>query len=640
MIPVLLKELRSLLPLLGLLVLLFSGDVLSRPFTERLDEASWTDIATDVGQPEDAGENGVMFLIFALMVAYAAFPREHDENTIEFLYSLPVSRGTVFAVKVGTGLAVLWFAALFGELTNFLLQSPNPQSFTGEQWRLGVAAPVVLLRISLLSIFYCHGLFASFFRRFGILPIVLLGVCISNLVASSPSLSFLDPTELLAYEVEGRSIVLPLGRLAFHAVLALLSLGIAAFLWMGLGERSGMAFDPGKATLGGRVALGCGAAVFIVVALVVAAIGIELRQAPTVSSRRRVEPVPAYSSFDAVRESTECCDLTYPRALGSRVAPVRAGVDAVYREIGRVVGSEQPDRVAIDMTSDSESHLGVASWTSVRVSLLDHDSEVALMRTVAHELAHTYQQRMLDRGADEARDAIGFFVEGSAEWIASRVVADPEADLASRRLAAAIWSRHRVRFEELADHDRFRERLSFLLEYPLGELFSRALAAAHGDGAVGCVLGAMASEALEDLEGRAYWEAALAKCDASLEAALVALEAEVARTLAEHAAFVGAIPEMGGGIVGEREGSYAIKATLDRPAPPGAYFVLAVRQRPGMSDAQTRAVDGRLRADGRTVDYLLPQSLAGSGRFEAQYGIELGDGGRAYFTEWRSLAPP
>jgi hypothetical protein len=423
-------------------------------------------------------------------------------------------------------------------------------------------------------------------------------------------------------------------------VLALGSLGIAAFLWMGLGERSGMAFDPGKATIGGRVALGCGAALFIVVAIVVAVIGIELRDAPTVASRRPVEPRPEYSSFDVVQESTECCDLTYPRALAPRVAPVRAGVDAVYRDIARVVGSEQPDRVSIDMTSDSESHLGVASWTSVRVSLLDHDSEVALMRTVAHELAHTYQQRILDRGADEARDSIGFFIEGSAEWIASRVVADPDADLASRRLAAAIWSRHRVRFEELADHDRFRTRLSFLLEYPLGELFSRALAAAHGEDAVGCVLRAMSDESLDDLEGRAYWEAALAKCDDSLEAALVALEAEVARTLAEDVAFVGAIPEMGGGIVGEREGSYAVVATLDRPAPPGAYFTLAVRQRPGISDAQTRSVDGRLRADGRTVDYLVPESLAGSGRFEAQYGVELGDGGRAYFTEWRSLVSP
>jgi ABC-type transport system involved in multi-copper enzyme maturation permease subunit len=639
MIPVLKKELRALGPLFGLLVLMFSGDVISRPFSERLDEASWVHIASDVADPDGSSEAAILFLVFSLMVAYAAYPREHDENTIEFLYSLPVSRGVVFVVKVGCGLAVLWAAAIFGELTNFLLQLPNPQSFSGEQWDLGIAGPIVFLRGSLLTIFYCHGLFASFFRRFGVLPVVLIGVSIANLVTLSPSNAIFDPSEIVAYEVDGRSVVLPIGALVFHGALALFSLAVAALLWMGIGERSGMAFDPGKATLGGRIALGCGSAILIAAVLTIAVIGVALKSEPVVTTRPRRAPAPEYSSFDVVRETTTCCDLTFPRALEVRAAPVVRGVDAVYTEIANVVGTALPDRVAIDMTSDSDSHLGVASWTSVRVSLLDHDTETDLMRTVAHELAHTYQQRILAERAAEAADEIGFFMEGSAEWIAAQVVTSADADVASRRLAAVVWSRHRVRFEELADHDRFRARLSFLLEYPLGELFARGLAAAYGPEAIGCVLRSMSRDALEDHEGRAYWEAALATCEYSLEAVLVEVESEVARTLREEAAFAGAIPEIGGGIVGERDGSYMVVAHLDRSAPPGSLFTLAVRRHAGISDAELRAVDGAVRADGRTVDYLLPESLAGSGRFEAQYGVELGEG-RAYFTEWRTLVAP
>jgi len=642
MIALLKKEIRALLPLYGLVALMFSGDVFTRPFTERLDEVSWTHVAADL-LPVHASGAAIMYLVCAMMVAYAAFPREHDEGTIELLHALPVSRGTVFGAKVGVGIALLFVAVVGGELTAFLLQSLNPQSFSGEQWRLGTAAPMVLLRFALCIVFYCHGLLASFFRRFGILPVLLVAIALQSLIPLAPELAVLDPSEIVAIRYDGASIVAPVDGLLLHGALAALSFAAAAALWLGAGERSGVAFDLGRATLGGRIGLGCGTAVLVVGALSLAVAGVECRADPFSPSPTRpptsAPPPPAASGFDVERQQARCCDLTYPRELAALAAPVVRDVDAIYDQVGQVLGSRPAGRIAIDMTSDADSHLGVASWTSVRVSLRDHDGERDLLHTVAHEIAHTFQQRMLEDNVDDVRDSIGFFLEGSAEWVAARVIPDPELDRGSRRLGAAVWRRHRVRFEDLADRRRWRERLSHLLEYPVGEAFARALATAHGDAAVGGVLRTMATDVAEDYEGRAYWEAILSASGGSLSAVLAVLEDEVARTTEAEGPWLAALPEIGGGIVQVDGDRAVVLGLLDRPAPAGTRFYLAVRRHAGVDDAEVRGFEGELRAtDPRVVELELPASFAD--RVEVQWGIALPDTPRAFFTEWRTLVLP
>jgi hypothetical protein len=635
------KEIRALLPLYGLVALMFSGDVLTRPFTERLDEGSWAHVASDLAPGSSSGA-GIMYLVCAMMVAYAAFPREHDEGTIELLHSLPVSRRSILGAKVVVGLGILLLAAVGGEATGWLLQSLNPQSFSGEQWRFGTAAPVVLLRSALLTIFYCHGLFASFFRRFGLLPILLIAIAIASLIPLAPELAVLDPTEIVAYRYDGQSLIMPVVPLVLHGALAAVSFAIAAALWLGAGERSGIAFDPGKATLGGRVALGCGTALGVAGALVMTVVGLECRADPFSPGPGRSRPretAPPTSSLDVERRATRCCDLTFPRELAALAAPVVSSVDSIYDEVGRVLGSAPSGRIAIDLTSDADSHLGVASWTTVRVSLRDHEGERELLRTVAHEVAHTFQHRILGDNVDDVREPAAFFLEGSAEWVASRVVPDDDADLAAKRLGAAVWRRHRVRFEELADRDRWRARLSYLLEYPVGEAFARALAAAHGDAAVGAVFRTMATDVAEGYEGRAFWEATLSASGGSLSAVLAVLEDEVARTVRDEAAWIDAIPEIGGGIARVQGGRATVLGLLDRPAPAGTQYYLAVRRHAGADDEEVRGFEGELNpTDPRVVEYDLPASFAD--RVEAQYGVAPPGSTRAFFTEWRTLVAP
>ena len=128
------KELRGLLPLLGLVALLFGGGFLFRPLSERLDEISW------VGQsghllPGEGKQYAVLLMIMALVAAYSVFPREHDEGTIELLYALPVSRGGIFAAKALAGWTVLIIGIVLDQLVGAWVQAINPQSWSGEQWR-------------------------------------------------------------------------------------------------------------------------------------------------------------------------------------------------------------------------------------------------------------------------------------------------------------------------------------------------------------------------------------------------------------------------------------------------------------------------------------------------------------------------
>ena len=78
------KELRALAPFALLGMLLMSGDMFVRPLTERHDESSWVDIASYI-EPTSESSSAWIWMVLAASVAYAAYPREHDEGTIRFL---------------------------------------------------------------------------------------------------------------------------------------------------------------------------------------------------------------------------------------------------------------------------------------------------------------------------------------------------------------------------------------------------------------------------------------------------------------------------------------------------------------------------------------------------------------------------
>lgn len=643
MIALYLKELRALLPLQVLVVLANSGDVLYRPLTQRLDEKAWTDISSYL-RPSEGGAYGVELLVFGLLVAYSLFPREHDERTIEFLYSLPVTRRAIFAAKALAGLTVLVVGAVVLQITDGLLQAWNPQSFVGEQWRLDVSVSVAFLQVAVGACVLCHGLLISFFRRFGLIPYAMVWWAALSLERVAPEAAVLNLVNLLELEYEGGRVLIPWGGLALHGAVALACLAGAALAWTGVGEEASAVWARLHRGGAGRFALGCAT-----VGAVVGLVGLfsllwaaAPQDGPGLGADDGLQPV----SYQVDRAETARFDFTYPANLRGRALPLIRGADALHERLRRRLGAGVGARVVVDMTGTSPFHEGITAWTKMRVGLAEAADDARLRYVFTHELVHAFEfQESRRRIGDEPR-AAAFFAEGLAEWLTFEIEPDEARRRSSRRTALAAWSRQRVRFEVLADEALLAARHDPLLVYSLGETWVAALVDACGERAPGDVLRALGREgAPSRLEPVALWQDALQATGCGLEGVLSAWERRMEAGVAAEADFLAALPRLGGGVVGVDGDEVLVVATLDRdPGPalgPDATPLLRVRDGPSADVTRIRTfMPSGPPGPGRRVEFRVPAALVRGRRFELQLGIAFDPQSWPAFEPWQSVEAP
>jgi hypothetical protein len=216
-------------------------------------------------------------------------------------------------------------------------------------------------------------------------------------------------------------------------------------------------------------------------------------------------------------------------------------------------------------------------------------------------------------------------------------VPDPEELDRVRVVAAASWTRHRMRFEDLADDDRLRARFDPMLVYPLGELFTAALVETYGEAAIGNVLRAMGREgAPRDLPPRAYWEDTLRAAGYDLETALAAFERVVRREAARQQEAIDALPRLGGGVRGRSGSDLVLEATLDRDAPAEASFFVRVRSGPEAGDTEMFGVEGEVDpSDRRRVTFRVLAPLLPGARFQILFSVAPGPRGWAFSESWQ-----
>lgn len=623
------KELRALAPFALLGMLMMSGDLFVRPITERYDESSWIEIASYAKPAEDSG-GAWMWMVLAVSVAFAAYPREHDERTIELLRSLPIRPTSIYLAKVAAGLTTLLaiVATLF--VTDAVQSNLSPASLAGDQWRLGLALQLSALQLLLCAIVYGHALFASVLRLFGLIPYGVLLLTTNLFEDRLPPLIWADPGELLAVRYEGRALVIPWAAAIAQLGVALFAYALAYLAWVGPAARISRAFERLRASLAGKLAVGCaGAGAVGLIALV--ALGILIGGLPEDD-----EASPAEApSIEVSERATERYVLTFPAALRARAEPLIGDADRLHEQVRVRLGADVGPVLVADLTDTSADHLGISAWTTLRVGLAGERDPVQLRRTFTHETVHAFQHRLSDaRGEDRATR---FFIEGSAVHLAYAIVPDEERLSRVRTVAAATWARHRMRFEDLADDERLRARFDPMLVYPIGELWTAALVETYGASAVGDVLRAMSRpDAPHGLAPRAYWEDALRAAGYDLPTVIATFE----RLVREHAdrerAAIDALPRLGGGVRG-RSGRYLVlEARLDRDAPPGARFHASVRAGPDALDSETFAVEGRLDpSDPRRVTFRVLSALLPSSRFQLLFSVSPGARGWAFSETWQ-----
>ncbi|HIB68258.1 MAG TPA: hypothetical protein EYO33_24980, partial [Phycisphaerales bacterium] len=136
------------------------------PLTQPLDEVSWFEIHSGLSA-DSIGP--FLFYLMGIIVAYSLFPREYEERTIEFLHSLPVSRGQIFMAKWMAGTVLILAVCLCHEITNAVMQMGNGDSLTSAQFRWATLLKLLFLASTTALVGLAHGLLLSFGRQFGFL---------------------------------------------------------------------------------------------------------------------------------------------------------------------------------------------------------------------------------------------------------------------------------------------------------------------------------------------------------------------------------------------------------------------------------------------------------------------------------------
>ena len=632
------KELRALLPFSLLAFFVISGDVIFRPLTERLDEGTWTAVSSI--EPGEGGALAFVLAILSFVIAYAALPPEHDEGTIELLYSLPLTRARIFATKMAAGMGVLWLAVIVGQITNWLLVLPNPHSIAGSQPRLDVAITVAFLQGSFASVMYAHGVLASFLRRFGLLPYAVAYWVLVTIEELMPGLSWLSPAFLCEWHYVGRALTAPWGALAFHFAISAGALALAYVLWMGPLERlRDFLSARGERPFIASLAMGCGT-VIVVISLLVVIVVASLRGASDgqAAAGMAMQEGVDFRTADA---TTAHYAMTYPQGLRERALGLVASADATYEVVQRTMGATRAPRITVDLAETSSHHEGIAAGARIRMGLVGQEDPNRLVHVLAHETAHVFQHVESDRGLSDEGAYTRFFIEGSAEWLAFEVVGEPDADIRrlSRMVAASAWERQRLRFEEVIDDRAFRAQHDTALAYALGETFAEGIARACGDAAVGEVVRAFARpDRRQDLRGIAVWEDALLSARCNLESALAAQESVLAETAEQERLVLDAIPRMGGGVERADADEIVVLATLDRAPLPHEAYTLRVRTDVSDQDTELRGFRGEIEegSSPRRVRFRVPRSAVSGDRFDLSFGVILDERTWPVMEDWQS----
>ncbi len=144
----------------------------------------------------------------AMVVAARVLVREHDDGTMEFLDSLPVSRSRIFLVKVTAAFLVLLLMTALHMGSAVLLHALSRDSLDGG-FRIRLLVTAGTLRICQILVFLSVGLAASFLRRFGWLVIGVAYWGFLLIRQSRPDVELLNLFDLVEPHIEGNRWVVP-----------------------------------------------------------------------------------------------------------------------------------------------------------------------------------------------------------------------------------------------------------------------------------------------------------------------------------------------------------------------------------------------------------------------------------------------
>ncbi len=611
------KELHHMIPLI---LALFAIEILGWYFLlseQTPDTITWSYLS-GILTTENAMISAGTYFVIGLVAAYRIFPHEREHSTLNLLWSLPVSRWQVYFTKVLATSFILLAIFIISQFNSFFVHSFNVNSVTQTQFSWKLWWLELALGFGVCFVGLAIGLFASWFRVFGVLAVIIYWISISVLEAGVPALKFLNPSSLLVPDYRGEEILFSVKAWSYHLVLASLCFFLAGRLWTSSDQDTSVRFTNrlGPRVKGILTTLAAAMVILSYLSITMFSDMVGGLAGDGGNYRPRVVETEFY------RLSHYARDEKFAQLL-------QLEADEHYRNVEQLLGISLSGKVVADLTDTSDQHLGIAGWKKLRMrssALRDADERAhVFVHETVHVLVGIGSDRRMSDHADDAR----FFSEGIAEWASYETLELDETRNALRILASAAWTRHDLKFDDLMSAAVFAEKYDENVIYAIGEAWVSSLARACGQQAPGDVVRAMADLGATNLAGEAFWASVLnrANCDYS------AVNTDFLQLLSEYAEDVETIPTVHGGI---RRIDDELDVTLELEGiTSGNSYTVTVRVRQDAQVFQAHAYSDHVTLQvGESANIVIPSWVLSGDTFQYQLGIEFIEGERVFYGPW------
>lgn len=497
MIRLIAKEIRQLFPItiLWIAILILNYGYLF--FTKRVDEQSYFGWCEDYCARTIGPELLFPFVALILVVAYSLFPREHDETTIDLLYSMPISRVGVFIAKTIAALTIMSVLIVLDYLIDPTLLKLNRSSMDG-QFYANIFWPMVFRDLMFAYVILCYGILLSWLRTIGLILfiayIITIGI-VENVFGGAGAFNLFS---FHNNDYLGQGLALNWSTITPHLIVATIALIAGGILWTNTDSKKSQ-----KSKINSKwISIPLSILAFIVLFVAISFDG-KFNNDETNTTLVAAETDHyrfVYKSRDA--------------------APAKALIELAdddYKEIAVLLNANSDPYIQTDLTQKLAHAAGLASWKTIKMDLSINDEQFD-RHVLSHETVHVFQGVESNRAMMEARGHTKFFTEGMADYVAQITTPYTAVKEINETVGAVSWKLQKIRFEDIIDYNNFQEKFNPELVYTMGSLWSEAMAETCGIESLGDVLRAMGRDnAPRGLPGKVFWQDSLQHIKCELE---------------------------------------------------------------------------------------------------------------------------
>jgi ABC-type transport system involved in multi-copper enzyme maturation permease subunit len=540
--PLLVKELRGVLPFMVLQAVLFLTGTVTDLFLRFPDQLSLEQVG-GYTNPDFTDDYTMLAFLIAMTLSAGLIVGEKDRGTLEFLESLPTTRTRIFLAKMLAGWTVLAVAPLT-EVSAAIALRPFSLTSLDEGFHLDVMAAGALCHACQLLLLFGLALNLAYLRRFAWLVAAVMISSYLALVDLFPALGVLDFSAMTEHVYEGTSRKLPITQLRVLLPLTAIFHVSAWALFAARADRVLVWFEGLREHRRGRAFLAIVGAASVIAWLVAIALiyGDEKKK-----EEKGEIPGATFEGPQRVRARTEHYRFTYE---SDRAARARRLIDVAERVHEEVLGRfevEPIDLIEVDATVALAHHgmAGLADGKQLQIDLDAIASSTRAIEILAHETTHAYIAKASARRFGQAQTSTRFFNEGLAQVTGHEIATDTER-LEEHALRAALMKhRKQLSLEVLLDDEELTRQHDENLAYSLGVELVSAVRDRWGPKAPYAIVRAMGREtAPEDLRGIVLWRDAFQAAGYDFDEALARFYGRLDRTRKKNARWIASVPRM------------------------------------------------------------------------------------------------